>query len=116
MDLGITYCLIDENVYFHCLVNTALSKGEKHSTFFKSHILSTKKKKIDRMKIVLMFLFSIHLLMHGAFCILRNCTQEIDGNKVCRNGMSQNHPIELNTTVYLREIVKINEEENSITM
>ena len=69
-----------------------------------------------KMKSILIFLFSLHLIMHGAFCILRNCTQEVDANKVCKNGISQNHPIELNTTVYLREIVKINEEENSITV
>ena len=54
--------------------------------------------------------------MHGAFCTLRSCSNENDANKVCRNEKSQNYPIELNTTVYLKEIVKINEEENSIKM
>ena len=68
------------------------------------------------MKVVLIFLFSIHLLMQGAFCTLRSCSKENDANKVCRNEKSQNYPIELKTTLYLKEIVKINEEENSIKM
>ena len=54
--------------------------------------------------------------MHGVCCILRNCTKEEAENKVCRNGNSKNHPIALNTTVYLKEIVEINEEKKSITM
>ena len=68
------------------------------------------------MKVILIFLFSIHLLMHGAFCILRNCSQENDANKVCRNGNFIDYPIKLDTYVYLKEIVEINEEKNSITM
>ena len=54
--------------------------------------------------------------MQGAFCTLRSCSKENDANKVCRNEKSQNYPIELKTTLYLKEIVKINEEENSIKM
>ena len=54
--------------------------------------------------------------MHDVYCILRNCSEEEGANKVCRNGNSKNYPIELDTSVYLKEIVEINEEKNSITM
>ena len=69
------------------------------------------------MRDVLIILFSIQLLMYDAFCILRNCSDENEANKICINGSSQNFPaIILYTTLFLDEIVEINEEKNSITI
>ena len=42
--------------------------------------------------------------------------KQTDANRVCENGNSQPSPIELDTQLYLRDIGKINEEENLITM
>ena len=77
--------------------------------------LSIKKITLNKMKVVLIFIFSIHLLMQDAFCVL-TCSEENNANKVCMNGKNQSFPIQLDTLLYLREIVKINEEENSITL
>ena len=63
---------------------------------------------------ILFILFSTHLT--NVFCIVRSCTKENFENKVCETGDYQTFPIELNTVLVLREIIKINEEENSITM
>ena len=61
--------------------------------------------------IIILFLFSIH----AAFSeLLKSCSEENEANRVCRNGKSQSYPIKLDTKLYLREIVKINEEDNSI--
>ena len=69
------------------------------------------------MRDILIIPFSILLLIHDAFCILRNCSDENEANKICMNGSSQNFPaIKLNTTLFLDEIVEINEEKNSITI
>ena len=47
---------------------------------------------------------------------LKLLTKEDLENKVCQTGGFQTLPIELNTVLVLREIIKINEEENSITI
>ena len=69
-----------------------------------------------KMKVILTILFSIYLLINDAFCMLRSCSEETEANRVCENGNSKSWPIELDTQLYLRDIGKINEEENLITM
>ena len=61
----------------------------------------------------------IHLicfLTHEAFSHVISCSEEDNADNICLNGNYQNLPIELDTILYLKEFVKIDEEEDSITI
>ena len=51
------------------------------------------------------------------FC-LKSCLAEKDQQRVCFNGTSYDNPfpVVLETTLYLQEIVKIDEDQSSITL
>ena len=71
----------------------------------------------------LMLLFTIFLFFPIVFCDIKSCTDErnykkIRANTICfkEDGSSQTLPIELDTILYVKEIVSINEQTNSISI
>ena len=69
---------------------------------------------LRRMRDIFILVVAIHLGIHEAFCSLKRCSLEMMANQVCHNGNSQTLPRDLHTLLILREIVEINEEENSV--
>ena len=68
-----------------------------------------------KMNLTRFLIVTVCLLDDVVFC-LQNCLVEKDQQRVCFRGKSYNNPfpVVLETTLYLQEIVKIDEEENSI--
>ena len=69
----------------------------------------------EKMKLTKFLTVTFCLFNNLVFC-LKSCLTEKDQQRVCFNGTSYNNPfpVVLETTLYLQEIVKIDEEENSI--
>ena len=71
---------------------------------------------LHRMRDIFILVVAIHLGIHEAFCSLKSCSLEKIANTVCQNGNSQTLPRELHTLLFLRKIIDINEEKNSVTV
>ena len=70
-----------------------------------------------------MLLFTIFSFFPIVFCDIKSCTDErnsikIRANSICfkEDGSSQTLPIQLDSILYVKEIVSINEQTNSISI